>query len=176
MGRIGINWVTDRLPTDADSDEDGDVMVRCRPDSDDWNWVHWEDVCWPGTPWASPPDEKANSVNAVTESSDLAAFGDWWDRYTTGINAKALPAFYQHIIRSTAQIAWSNAALNARRYPVPVEVNFREADDGTRHFVSITRTIDINGEHILDAIANDGTAWWNRPSEGTNWVQITPLP
>jgi hypothetical protein len=51
-----------------------------------------------------------------------------------------------------------------------------KADDGTRRFTSITRTIDLNGEHILDAIANDGTAWWNRPSEGTNWVQITPLP
>jgi hypothetical protein len=42
-----------------------------------------------------------------------------------------------------------------------------------RRFIGISRTIDANGDHILDAIASDGTAWWKRDAE---WEQITPLP
>jgi hypothetical protein len=50
-----------------------------------------------------------------------------------------------------------------------------------RRFVSITRAIGPSGGHIIDAIADDGTAWHAvlQRDAGLNvssWRQILPLP
>ena len=46
-----------------------------------------------------------------------------------------------------------------------------------RRFVSISRTVHIAG-HTLDAIADDGTAWWKAlgSDDQTEWQQLSPLP
>jgi len=43
-----------------------------------------------------------------------------------------------------------------------------------RRFVSINRTYHDLGQTI-DAIADDGTAWWMLASQG-QWIQLPPLP
>ena len=49
----------------------------------------------------------------------------------------------------------------------------------TRRFVSIKRSIGINYTHIIDAIDQDGRAWWlvlgdsNAPE---TWTELQPLP
>ena len=48
-----------------------------------------------------------------------------------------------------------------------------------RRFVSLARTLLPDGGHTLDAIADDGTAWWlivgvEGAPEG--WTQLHPLP
>lgn len=50
-----------------------------------------------------------------------------------------------------------------------------------RRFISINRTIDPKtGDHILDAIAHDGTAWWQiiaSDEDGcTGWEPMTAIP
>ena len=50
-----------------------------------------------------------------------------------------------------------------------------------RSFVSISRTVDPEtGDHILDAVAADGTAWWRvlqkQSEEDTGWQLLAPLP
>lgn len=52
-----------------------------------------------------------------------------------------------------------------------------------RSFVTISRTVDPEtGDHILDAVAADGTAWWRvialEIEEDTGWqlMQSLPLP
>jgi hypothetical protein len=49
-----------------------------------------------------------------------------------------------------------------------------------RRFVSIQRTIDLKHDaHTLDAIADDGTAWWmviNHEGGATNWRPPEMLP
>lgn len=49
-----------------------------------------------------------------------------------------------------------------------------------RKFVSVRRTIDAEtGYHILDAIADDGSAWWMVIGEEEvldGWCPLTPLP
>ena len=43
-----------------------------------------------------------------------------------------------------------------------------------RRFVSISRTVHDHGP-TLDAIADDGTAWW-MVADHTEWRQLSPLP
>ena len=44
-------WITDRLPTEADGDGSGDVRLRRRPGpSAEFNFAHWSHVG-PGAPW-----------------------------------------------------------------------------------------------------------------------------
>lgn len=95
-----MDWITDRLPTEADADGDGDVLcLRYRMDIASWKNVE------SGEPWLpfAPP--------------------------------------------STPQ---------------------------PRRIVSITRTV-YGAIHTIDAVADDGTAWWKVPSE-VNWTQLPALP
>lgn len=43
-----------------------------------------------------------------------------------------------------------------------------------RRIISITRTVH-GAVHTLDAVADDGTAWWKVPGE-TDWTQLPALP
>jgi hypothetical protein len=43
-------WITDRLPTEAEADSDGDVKVLARRTSDNWSYCHWSWVG-QGQPW-----------------------------------------------------------------------------------------------------------------------------
>lgn len=44
-----------------------------------------------------------------------------------------------------------------------------------RRFVSISRTEHQNGSHTVDAIDDEGIAWWMVPGE-TGWLQLAALP
>jgi hypothetical protein len=66
-------WITDRLPTEADGDGDGDVRMVLRPNvSDDYNFAHWSHiglgVPWQHTRFWEPPTEPA-----TTEPDRIAA-------------------------------------------------------------------------------------------------------
>ena len=48
-----------------------------------------------------------------------------------------------------------------------------------RHFAHLTRTVNPDGTHTLDAIDQDGRAWWpilgnDEAPEG--WTELQPLP
>ncbi len=54
-------WITDRPPTEADGDKDGDVLMRRAPDRDGGRFIHWTFVP-PGMDWQhssfwQPPTE-----------------------------------------------------------------------------------------------------------------------
>jgi len=44
-----------------------------------------------------------------------------------------------------------------------------------RRIISITRTVQESGDHTIDAVADDGTAWWMVPGEA-EWTQLPALP
>jgi hypothetical protein len=46
------SWITDRPPTEADADGDGDVLICTTPrlNLEDWEYEKWNDVT-PGWPW-----------------------------------------------------------------------------------------------------------------------------
>jgi hypothetical protein len=48
-----------------------------------------------------------------------------------------------------------------------------------RRFASITRTVGINYTHTIDAIDQDGRAWWLVLGESgapETWTELLPLP
>lgn len=110
-----LPWITDRLPTAADCDEDGDVIILI------FGNRAWCRSCWgsvePGQPWLAFTPPATASTSEPTPST-----------------------------------------------PAPL----------TRRIVSITRTV-YGAIHTIDAVADDGTAWWKVPGE-VNWTQLPPLP
>jgi len=113
-----IAWITDRPPTEADADSDGDVAVQQRPGQDSFAYLHWSFVK-PGISW-----------------------------------------------RRTSYRPYRPAP---ERAPEPAARAMQ-----SRRFVSISRTVHDHG-HTLDAIADDGTAWW-KVADHTEWRQLSPLP
>lgn len=111
------NWITDRRPTEADGDGDGDVLARYHPDDDDHCYLHWSHV------------------------------------------------------GAAASVPWKHCAdwqPPATPEPTPTP----------RKFASLTRTITDFG-HTIDAIDEDGVAWWMTPGPydpEPEWHQLTPLP
>lgn len=59
--------------------------------------------------------------------------------------------------------------------PAPVAEPARPATE-PRRFVSISRTIVSDEDHILDAIADDGTAWFLRSNVWSRWRPMVSLP
>lgn len=111
-----LPWITDRLPTAADGDKDGDVVILLDGDNNAWCGSHWWRV----------------------------KLGQAWLAFTP----PATP--------STSEPTPST--------PAPL----------TRRILSITRTV-YGAIHTIDAVADDGTAWWKVPGE-VNWTQLPPLP
>jgi len=63
--------------------------------------------------------------------------------------------------------------------PTPVPVAFEPAAPAApvsqhRRIVSLTRTV-YGAVHTIDAVADDGTAWWMVPGE-VEWTQLPALP
>ncbi len=63
---MNYQWITDRLPTAHDADEDGDVQVinhaNCLPD--DGEFVHYSVVV-PGQPWWSQKAQSRQMIHAA---------------------------------------------------------------------------------------------------------------
>ena len=100
-----MDWITDRLPTEADADSAGDVVIQ--PDHDQWGMTEWYNVP-ESTPWLA--FKPADAVEAGQR----------------------------------------------------------------RRIVSLSRTV-YGAVHTLDAVADDGTAWWKVPGEA-DWTQLPALP
>ena len=111
-----MDWITDRLPTEADGDEDGYVIVSTATQSV-WYRKYFK----------------------------LVSCGQSWLPFTP---PAAMPA--------------PESVAPATSAPQP------------RRFVSITRTV-YGAVHTLDAVADDGTAWWKVPGE-VEWTQLPALP
>jgi hypothetical protein len=112
-----MDWITDRLPTKADADEWGDVVIGYEGG---WDMVRWEEVQ-TGQAWlAFKPADAADFLNSIA------------------------------------------AAVEAGQ---------------RRRIISTNRTVHPNGVGIIDAVADDGTAWWIAQGDDDNgWRQLPPLP
>jgi len=176
-----MEWITNRLPTEADADDDGDVTVQNRPETEPsaGPYFNWKLVV-PGMAWTHT-DTWVEPAEPVKQA---LAVGQQWRRRDgevvtisthdvsdyTGYPFCAGGHWYR--VDGSSCINDSDADL--------VELIEPAAEPATtlRRFVSISRTdwtAEESDGHTLDAIADDGTAWWKH-SYQTQWTQHMPLP
>ena len=107
-----LPWITDRLPTEADGDKDGDVICLLGGASNAWCGVDWTSVA-PGQPWLAfaPPASASTSeptpstptpltrqrrIISITEVDDtafaIADDGTAWSLSANWSNWTQLPA------------------------------------------------------------------------------------
>jgi hypothetical protein len=75
-------WITDRLPTEADADGDGDVRVPRRhagAPGERWWYQHYSLIV-PGQPWWSPRVPERVEVEPVAAPALSFAVGQLWRR------------------------------------------------------------------------------------------------
>ena len=66
------HWITDRLPTIDDGDDDGDVIVASMSDAELWYQVDYEEVL-PNQPWIAytPPPSKQPLSESAEEPAPI---------------------------------------------------------------------------------------------------------
>lgn len=183
MERIGTNWITDRPPTEADADPDGDVFVS---GAGYWAW----DQVGPGQTWChtyyweprSKPQQQCDPLSEPVFVSPLGLrVGQVW-RTRNGCTATILSVSFRGDPECPvrARVDGINNPMSrgdgwayfldgrCRRLP---EFDLVEMP---RRIISITRTVHEHG-HTLDAAADDGTAWW-MVAGGHGWKPLPDLP
>ena len=134
-----MDWINDRLPTEADADRDGDVAVKQRPGSDAFAYFHWSFVK-PGMIWRRT--------------------SHWYAEQTP---EPATPA-------SQPRPPFTPPGAT----PEPAAAAVATPTSQRRRIVSLSRTV-YGAVHTIDAVADDGTAWWKVPGEA-DWTQLPALP
>lgn len=168
-----MNWITDRPPTGADGDEDGEVIVRRRPGKDFGALVHWSHVA-TGVPWRRSVFWQPPSPAAEPAPKPALALGQTWrrrdGRVVTITSFDGYPFWAQGVWYSPDG---RHANLVACPHLELVELVSQPTKLEPRRFVSISRTVLATGQEIVDAIDDDGVAW---ELAGEEWHRLKPLP
>lgn len=180
------DWITDRQPTEADADRDGEVVLRRfadgRRDSTTGRYdalVDWRHIG-PGVPWKHTSDWEPPA-----QARPTLAVGQVWrrrdgkeveiDDYNPDrIFGKTHPFWADG--RSYAPDGKWIAGTTESSFDLVEFVGHAATSVTTkpRHFSSLSGYSDSCGTHYQLATATDGTAWV-RHADGP-WVQQPPLP
>ena len=194
-----FEWITSRRPTETDGDQDGDVFVCAAPNVDDGCPLHWshvgEGVPWEHTViWKPPAPAPAPAAPAPVVSKPAIAFGQTWRRRDGEV--VTIDGIYRdHALGRTHPFTAGGglytpegfaAAVAGVSQPFDLIELISEAPTPRKFAAPPRRTILDNGDHIIDVIDDDGTAWWMRidnsphhpafPPPEPVWQQLTPLP
>lgn len=192
------DWIADRRPAEDDADPDGNVIARhdgllqnpC---------VHYKQVTvhchWRHTPlWHPPlPTIKVGQKWRRADGVELEVFIDNGLAWPLRIGRTLAEAFWYGRNGKTGFVSDQSMRLVELIQDAPEEIQSPAAEPDSepklvtkpRRFVSISRTILKNGDHILDAIDDGGDAWWMRlntqphdpafPPAEPEWQLLTPL-
>jgi hypothetical protein len=183
-------WFTNRLPTEADADEDGEVEVQSGLRAHETAYFHWSMVK-PGMAWTHAISWEGSSEPAPAAKPVLSV-GQRWKRrdgevvkvdlYDSNHRYGATHPFWAAGASYTADGIFRGDGKPASGFDLVELIEpATEPEPATtpRRFASISRTVwmDHGGSqcHTLDAIADDGTAWWMVPGE-TEWQELPALP
>ena len=176
------DWITDRRPTEADGDSDGDVLARYHPDDDDYAYLHWSYVG-AGVPWRHDSDWQPP---APTKPA-LAVGQRWRRRDGAVVTVDKINRNHQWGSTHPFWAGWHSYTPEGANQADGVLGNScdlieliskPEPTPTPRKFASITRTFTEYG-CAIDAIDEDGVAWWMTPATHDSepeWHQLTPLP
>ena len=110
-------WITDRLPTEADGDGNGVVRLRSRPGSSEYNFAHWSYVG-PGAPWQRTSYWKPTAEPETTEPDRITALEQ---RVTGLLRAQdELIAAMANRLESLEQLFWAHKH-EAQPVSIPAE-------------------------------------------------------
>lgn len=114
-----------------------------------------------------------------TEAEWTAAFGVLAD----AVLAPAPGAFRPQVSIATGDAERAQqrsdllAAIDAERSATPTaDQSPPPPTTRRRRFVSISRTTDADGVETLDAICEEGRAWFRIPADGGRWIELLFLP
>jgi hypothetical protein len=190
MAQPTNDWIADRRPTEADGDDDGDVRVRYRPDSEYCSYLDWRHVG-AGVPWKHCVSWKPP---APEPTKPALAVGQRWRRRdgevvtiyaTSGDYCQPIGDYYQPISGFRAG-KWSYDPDGTAPFPSGPrpEYDLIELISGPtptpRKFKETPRRTVADFGHTIDAIDEDGVAWWmivaSDDDSELEWHQLLPLP
>ena len=164
-----INWITNRRPTAADADADGEVRLRESLGTDDYDYVSWQFVA-EGAPWChsrgwTEPESDAELLPAI-------AVGQTWRRR----DGREVKVTYHDESDTRAPFlvdgVWyrANGKSNIHGSNPSLELIELIREATPRKFVAIS----VSDNFVIAAVADDGTAW--QKTSGSQWLQLSPLP
>ena len=172
-------WITDRLPTEADGDEDGDVRVPRVPGGssqkgDGWWFQHYTLIV-PGQPWWS---EKAAERVESAPTLNLAVGQQWRRRdgkvvVIDKINRDHLWGKTHPFWADRCSYTEKGACNASGKLGHPCDLI--ELVSGTEPVPAPTRKVDrfeAVGDHLC-AVCNDGTMW---RLYFPGWTQLPAIP
>lgn len=175
-------WITNRRPTEADGNHNGAVRIRKYPDKMLGANVHWTYVgC--GVPWVHADDW--DSSQSVQQEKVLFIDGQHWlrtDGKIVTLREEIQDVFTDgewYYDQGSQQAPGTMANVYLVRCVESSPAEEEASAPILRTFSSISRTyIPPAGGYIIDAIANDGTAWFRIVEIGCDgkWIQQPALP
>lgn len=196
-----MEWITDRLPTEEDADEENEVVVPNPGSTPNYGYMYWWEVTGEWLPTSAFQQTRKfgeQSIQAtggrwITTRQPMALDGNkdgavhvrkypdkqWgvnihWSYVGTGVPWEHTKD-YEGLIEPIPPGYIDNAI------PPESEVEGQPDDIATRRtFISVQRTYVKHAKaHFLDAVASDGTAWWRYSDENaidTYWIRYPDLP
>ena len=173
------DWITDRPPAVADADEDGEVQVLYTH-SGNYERRPWHTVSPNVSPWRHTNIWQPPATPAPTKPA--LAVGQRWRRRdgevvrvfrgSNGFRAGR----WSYDLDGTAPFG----ALGTRPQYDLIELLSPEPTPAPRKFKETPRRTVMSATiHTIDAIDEDGVAWWMITSPDgpePEWHQLTPLP
>lgn len=187
-----MEWITDRLPTEEDADEQNEVVVPNPGSTPNYGYMYWWEVTGEWLPTGvfqqtrkyGEQSIRATGSRWITTRQPLASDGnkdgavhvrkypdrEWgvnihWSYVGTGVPWQHTNDF-EGLVEPIPEV------------PTPIEADMTEGS--WRVFASVQRTYVKHAKaHFVDAVASDGTAWWRYSDENaidTHWIRYPDLP
>ena len=168
------DWITDRRPTEADGVRAGLVLAQYHPDNDGFYYMHWSYVG-EATPWKRCASWQPPTAPEPAPTKPALAVGQRWRRrdgevVTVGLDSND---FFK-----AGSWCYQSDGIAPGAGPLTDLIELLTPTPTPRKFASLIRTVNDFG-HVIDAIDEDGVAWWMITSPDgpePEWHQLTPLP
>ena len=176
------DWITDRPPTAADGDSDGDVVALYHPDADGQGFLlHWSHVG-EASPWKRTSIWGLRATPAPQPTKPALAVGQRWRRRDGEI--VTIDKIDRNHPWGSTHPFWADRNSYTPEGSACATGELGHPQDliellTPRKFKETPRRTVTDFGHVIDAIDEDGVAWWMTPATHDSepeWHQLTPLP
>jgi hypothetical protein len=178
------DWITDRRPTSADGFGDGYVVVRRHPLGDHTGYLHWSYVG-EAVPWRHSDCWRPPATLEHEPTKPALAVGQRWRRRDGKVVTIRVDAFGRFMAdgwsyRSDGTAPFLHTGDDARLELIELLPPEPRPTLTPRKFKATPRRTVADFGHTIDAIDEDGVAWWmivaSDDDSEPEWHQLLPLP